>query len=136
MPPTTKPMTTYTATEWLRVVLPGTWRVLATTFPLRRTGRRLSQTITYRVLPGEGLRLRHEVRHLTRCGTRRRTLGTDRYDPRIGRFVRRSRGPLWPVTSRWSVEHISHDGELGERLAPVDIGLSGMDFADLTWLAA
>jgi hypothetical protein len=165
MPPTTAPTN---ATEWarLRAVLPGTWRILATTFPLWRTRKRLPQTITYRLVPGEDLRLRDEVGYLTRSGRPRRMHGIDDYDPRTGRFIRHARGPLWPVRSRsqWSVEHISHDGELmaimfdrsaftpagmdvlgrgtesrpglGARLAPVDIGLSGMEFTDLVWLPA
>jgi hypothetical protein len=166
MPPTTTSTTALTITgpAWLRAVLPGTWRVFATTFPLRRGEKSFSRTITYRLLPGEGLRLRHEVGYLTRSGVRGRVSGTDRYDPRTGWFVRRGRCRLWPVRNRWSVEHISCDGELmvimfgrsafspagmnvlgrgtgarpglGERLAPVDIGLSGMEFTDLIWLPA
>jgi hypothetical protein len=164
MPPTTTSTTAPTSagSALLRAVLPGTWRVLATTIPLRRGGKRLSRTVTYSLLPGEGLRLRGEVDHPTRSGARRRVLGTDRYDTSTGWFVRRGRSPLWTLTSRWSVEHISHDAELmvimfdqsafrpaclevlgrgtdarpalGEQLAPVDVGLSGMDFTELTWL--
>lgn len=164
MPPTTTSTTapTSTGSALLRAVLPGTWRVIATTFPLRRGGRRLSRTVTYSLLPGGGLRLRGERDHQTRSDARRRAVGVDHYDTRTGWFVRRGWNPLWTLASRWSVEHISHDGDLvvimfdrsalrparlevlgrgtdarpglGERLAPVDIGLSGMDFTDLTWL--
>src|SRR5205823_7176053 len=92
--------------------LPGTWRILATTFPLWLSGKRLRPTITYTLLPGQPLMLRDDVSYYTRSGTRRHLVGTDRYEPRTGRIVWRGQGVLALLSSRWSVEYLSADGEL------------------------
>jgi hypothetical protein len=92
-------------------VLPGTWRILATSFPLWLSGKRVHPTITYTLLPGEPLVLRDEVGYETWDGRPRHLVGIDRYEPRTGRFVWRGTGALRLLTSRWSVEHLSADGK-------------------------
>jgi hypothetical protein len=100
------------AADDLRTRLPGTWRVLATTFPMWRSGRRLSPTFTYTLLRDDPLELRDEVRYLTRSGRARSIVGTDRFDPATGGFVWRGRGLLSPLRSRWRLVHLSDDGEV------------------------
>jgi hypothetical protein len=142
--------------------LPGTWRILATTFPLWLSGKRLRPTITYTPLSGDPLVLRDDVSYHTRAGVRRHLIGIDRYRPSTGRFTWRGCGLLGLLTSRWTVDHVSSDGELavltfsaslatpagmdvlgrggearpgiGERLAPGELGLTAEKFAALTWL--
>lgn len=96
--------------ERLREVLPGTWRIHATDFPMWLGGKRSRPTITYTPLPGPGLVLRDEVAYLTRSGKTRRVLGTDGY--RQGGFVWRGNGPLRVLASRWRVAWTSEDGEV------------------------
>ncbi|WP_133901354.1 hypothetical protein [Actinophytocola oryzae] len=105
-------MTTKSSVEELRRVLPGRWRVHATTFPMWLSGKRLDPTITYTPLPGGDLVLRDEVDYRTRAGAARRVVGTDRYRQDDHRFVWRGRGPLWILRSRWQVERVSADGEV------------------------
>ena len=100
------------AVDVLREALPGTWRVLATSFPMWLSGRRLQPTFRYTLLPGDPLALRDEVRYRTRSGASRGIVGTDRFDPVTGRFVWRGNGLLSPVTSRWRVVHLSDDRDL------------------------
>jgi hypothetical protein len=146
----------------LRDVLPGPWRILATTFPMWLSGKRLSPTITYSLLPGEPLVLGDDVSYLTRKGARRHVLGIDRYEARTGRFVWRGKGALALLSSRWSVTHLNADGDLAvitfdrslvtaagmdvlgrglddrpglrERLSPGSLGLSASQLEELTWL--
>ncbi|GAA0558485.1 hypothetical protein GCM10010172_46870 [Paractinoplanes ferrugineus] len=96
----------------LRQTLPGRWRVLATTFPMWLSGRRLDPTFTYETLPGEPLRLSDVVTYRTRQGATRRIAGVDRLDERSGVFTWRGRGVLKVLSSRWKVEHVSDDGDL------------------------
>ena len=97
--------------EPLGAVLPGTWRVLATTFPMWLSGKRLEPTFTYTLLSSEPLVLHDEVRYRTRSGRSRGITGRDTFDPVSGRFVWRHR-LLGPLTSRWRVVHLSDDHEL------------------------
>lgn len=95
----------------LRLVLPGTWRIHASTFPMWLRGKRTHPTITYTPLPGDELRLRDEVGYRTRSGAPRRIVGVDRYRPDDRHFVWRGSGPLWILASRWRVELVSADRE-------------------------
>ncbi|WP_067502047.1 hypothetical protein [Actinoplanes sp. TFC3] len=98
--------------EILRKTLPGQWRVLATTFPMWLSGRRLEPAFTYEPLPGEGLALRDTVSYRTRSGARKRIEGVDRFDAGSGLFTWRGRGLLKVLASRWRVVHLSDDREL------------------------
>ncbi|WP_329410223.1 hypothetical protein OG563_46820 [Nocardia vinacea] len=146
----------------LRRVLPGTWRILATTFPLWLNGKRLQPTITYTLLPGDRLALRDEVDYRTRGGARRRVIGIDHYDPGTGWFTWRGHGLLIPLSSRWRVDNLISDGRFAvltfgrslitpagidilgrgseahpgaqDRLSPDVLGLTIGQFSALTWL--
>jgi hypothetical protein len=96
----------------LREMLPGEWRVLATTFPMWLSGRRLHPTFTYGLLPGEPLTLSDEVSYRTRAGATKRIVGVDRFDPASGGFTWRGRGLLAAFSSRWRIDHLSDDREL------------------------
>jgi hypothetical protein len=98
--------------EVLREVLPGQWRVLATTFPMWLSGRRLRPVFTYALLPGPSLALSDDVTYRTRSGATRKISGVDRFDAGTGAFTWRGRGLLAVLTSRWSVEQLSDDHEL------------------------
>lgn len=98
--------------ETLRVTLPGEWRVLASTFPMWLSGRRINPVFSYGTLPGPGVRFSDEVSYHTRAGKRRHITGVDTLDPRTGWFTWRGRGVLGVLTSRWRVEHLSDDGDL------------------------
>ena len=98
--------------EILREALPGEWRVLATTFGMWLSGRRLQPTFSYRLLPGSPLVLRDEVGYRTRSGAHRRIVGVDRFDAGSGSFTWRGRGVLSVLSSRWRVQHLSDDREL------------------------
>jgi hypothetical protein len=96
----------------LRATLPGQWRVLATTFPMWLSGRRLRPTFTYDLRPGSPLTLGDVVSYRTRSGATRRIAGVDRFDAGTGVFTWRGRGVLGVLTSRWRVTHLSDDGDL------------------------
>jgi hypothetical protein len=96
----------------LREVLPGDWRVLATTFPMWLSGRRLQPTFRYGLLTPEPLTLSDEVTYRTRGGATKRIAGVDRFDPATGAFTWRGSGLLRALSSRWRVEHLSGDREL------------------------
>jgi hypothetical protein len=94
----------------LREVLPGRWRVLASTFPMWLSGRRLHPTFSYGLLPGPRLTLSDEVSYRTRAGRERRIAGVDRFDGET--FTWRGRGVLGVLTSRWRIVHLSDDRQL------------------------
>jgi hypothetical protein len=153
-------VTSTVSVEDLRRIMPGSWRIHATTFPMWLNGKRLNPTITYTPLPGDGVVLRDEVGYRTRSGTTRRIRGIDRYQGQG--FVWRGSGPRWILTSRWRVEQVSTNGdvivitfdkslvtptgmdvlgrgdddrpELRENLAAEAIDLDAGRLARLTWL--
>ncbi|GHJ47343.1 hypothetical protein Cs7R123_46850 [Catellatospora sp. TT07R-123] len=98
--------------QTLREALPGEWRVLATTFPMWLSGRRLQPMFRYGLLADEPLTFSDEVTYRTRGGATKRILGVDRFDPATGAFTWRGRGLLRPLSSRWRVEHLSDDRNL------------------------
>ncbi|MBU2663751.1 hypothetical protein KOI35_09545 [Actinoplanes bogorensis] len=98
--------------DLLRETLPGQWRVLATTFPMWLSGRRLHPIFSYEVMPAPALALRDVVSYQTRSGATRRITGVDRLDPASGVFTWRGNGLLGLLTSRWRVTHLSDDREL------------------------
>ncbi|WP_422773364.1 hypothetical protein ACN28C_10815 [Plantactinospora sp. WMMC1484] len=96
----------------LRETLPGSWRVLATTFPMWLSGRRKEPVFTYALLRGSPLVLSDEVSYRTRSGATRRIVGVDRLDAASGVFTWRGRGALGVLSSRWRITHLSDDREL------------------------
>ncbi|GIM90378.1 hypothetical protein [Paractinoplanes toevensis] len=96
----------------LREALPGQWRVLATTFPMWLSGRRLRPTFAYELRAGSPLTLGDVVSYRTRSGAGRRITGVDRFDARTGVFTWRGRGVLGVLSSRWRVTHLSDDRDL------------------------
>lgn len=96
----------------LRATLPGRWRVLATTFPMWLSGRRLQPLFSYEETPGPSLVLRDVVSYRTPSGATRTIAGVDRFDAATGLFTWRGRGVLGVLSSRWRVTHVSDDGEL------------------------
>ncbi|MBL7252820.1 hypothetical protein [Paractinoplanes lichenicola] len=96
----------------LRATLPGEWRVLATTFPMWLSGRRVHPRFSYEEVEGSSLVLRDVVSYRTKSGATRRIVGVDRYDAGTGLFTWRGKGVLGVLTSRWRVTHVSDDREL------------------------
>jgi hypothetical protein len=95
-----------------RETLPGSWRVLASTFPMWLSGRRRDPVFTYSLLPGSPLVLSDEVSYRTGSGATRRIVGVDRLDAATGVFTWRGRGVLGVLSSRWRVTHLSEDRDL------------------------
>ena len=58
--------------DLLREILPGSWQVLASTFPMWLSGRRINPVFTYGLLPGPELAFSDEVSYRTRSGATRR----------------------------------------------------------------
>jgi hypothetical protein len=120
----------------LRATLPGAWRVLATTFPMWLSGRRLRPTFRYELVAEDPLTLGDEVTYRTRAGTTKRIAGVDRLDPATGEFTWRGRGLLRPLSSRWRVEHLSDDRDLAvlafarSLLTPAGVDVIGRGDAD------
>nr|BFE55991.1 hypothetical protein GCM10020063_005170 [Dactylosporangium thailandense] len=96
----------------LRDVLPGQWRVLATTFPMWLSGRRSQPMFRYDLLHDDPLTLSDEVAYRTRDGRAKRIEGVDRFDPATGSFIWRGRGVLRVLSSRWRVEHVSDERDV------------------------
>lgn len=150
--------------DLLAGILPGTWHVRASNFPMWTNGSRRAPTFTYGLVREHPLVLSDDVGWITSSGRERHLRGTDR--ARGDAFIWRGAGLLRPVTSRWSVTGISDDGllaairfskslvtpagvdvlvrdgaaidELRVRVAAesVDLGIAAEDFASLTWLDA
>ncbi len=144
-------------------LLPGTWVIAATNFPMWLTGERREPRFSYDVLGTEPLVLADEVSYLTADGAQKRILGKDTW--RDGEFVWRGKGLLGLFTSRWHVAGAADDGtvlvirfekslatpagldvivregtahpELRKALArgTEAFGLSPEEFASLTWIA-
>jgi hypothetical protein len=143
-------------------LLPGTWRIGATNFPLWLRGDRQNPSFSYELKREHPLVLRDTVSWTTPEGERKNLVGTDRQ--RGNAFVWRGRGAFALLASRWSICGASADGTiLGLRFsksiatpAGVDIivrqgtpaqalratvsasssllGLENEEFASLTWL--
>jgi hypothetical protein len=146
----------------LAAILPGTWIVRSTNFPMWLTRERTSPRFTYTLLKEDPLTLRDDVSYRTVDGAEKHVLGTDKRSH--DGFVWRGKGPLRVLRSRWSVIGADDDSTiLAIRFektlfthAGIDIivregvevdelrslvarntekfGLSAEDFASLTWL--
>lgn len=147
----------------LRALLPGTWRVAATNFPIWLAGDRLHPTVTYGVLTESPLVLGDEVAYRAPDGEEQRLTGRNRW--RNDHFVHRAQSRLKLARSRWTVSGLSDDGTIAvvkfepSRAIPdgvdvlvrddtrepelrrvvaratEDFGLSPEQFGSLTWLA-
>lgn len=147
----------------LATLLPGTWRVAATNFPMWLGGGRHYPHFDYRVLSDDPLTLADTVTYTDAAGRERTVVGRDRL--RGDEFVWRGNGLLKVAASRWRVTGTGEDDAVVairfERTlftpAGVDIlvrpdadldvrrvvaldtasfGLSPEEFASLSWLAA
>jgi hypothetical protein len=82
-------------------VLPGSWTVAATNFPLWLSGKRTNPVLSYDLMGESPLRLRDTVRYSTDAGAAKKIVGVDR--SRGGVFTWRGRGVLKLFASTWSV---------------------------------
>jgi hypothetical protein len=119
-------------------LLPGTWRIGATNFPVWMGGARRSPTVTYELKRSRPLVLRDRVAWTTGTGADRGIHGVARW--KGTEFVWRGRGLRLPLTRRWSVAGASDDGSilvirLSKSLtAPAGLDVVIRDGADATHL--
>jgi hypothetical protein len=148
----------------LAAILPGTWAVRSTNFPMWLTRERLSPRFSYDLVSENPLTLRDDVSYTTADKGEKHILGVDKWAH--DGFVWRGKGLLKLVTSRWTISGISDDKTVVAirfqkslfTPAGIDIivrdgadvpelrslvarntekfGLSAEDFASLTWLDA
>lgn len=91
-------------------LLPGTWHLQATSFPMWLKGDKLDPTFTY-TPAGEG-RLLDEVRYRhADSGKPGAIVGYDRVQGDGSRFVWRGKGLLFIARSQWSVVHVAPSGD-------------------------
>lgn len=144
-------------------LLPGTWNVQATNFPMWLAGTRSEPRFTYELVSDEPLVLSDDVSYVA-DGEQKHILGQDVWNG--DGFVWRGRKLLRLFASHWSVAGISDDGTIavirfskslatpagvdiivreGTHLpelratiahATEEFGLSPEEFGSLTWLAA
>lgn len=148
--------------ETLAKVLPGSWRIAATNFPMWLTGERHSPRFSYELLGEHPLVLSDDVSYFTAEGEEKHVLGQDTFAH--DEFSWRGKKLLRLFVSRWSVSGVSEDGSIAvihfskslATPAGIDIivrdgvetpelratiarateefGLSPEDFGSLTWL--
>lgn len=145
----------------LAELLPGTWIVAATNFPMWLSGERRSPKFSYGLVSSSPLVLTDDVSYQTVAGEEKHILGKDAHSR--GRFVWRGKGLLGLISSKWTVEGVDDEGSvLAIRFdktvatpAGIDIlvredadvdpraivagasrefGLTPEDFASLSWL--
>ncbi len=144
-------------------VLPGTWTIQATNFPMWLTGERVEPRFTYGLVSEQPLVLSDDVSYVE-GDEEKHILGQDIWNGE--EFVWRGRKLLRLFASHWSVAGISEDGTIavvrfskslatpsgvdvivreGKRHpelratiahATEEFGLSPEEFGSLTWLAA
>lgn len=155
------PVDELTETE-LAEILPGTWRVAATNFPMWLRGDRLQPQFTYGLVSASPLTLTDSVGYVTPEGEQKEVVGKDTY--RRGEFRWRGKGLLSVASSRWHVsgadeartllvirfskslvtpagiDIVIREGSEHPHLRRVvastteELGLSPEDFASLGWL--
>ncbi|MBG6054468.1 hypothetical protein IWX81_000858 [Salinibacterium sp. CAN_S4] len=95
-------------------LLPGSWIVAATNFPMWLSGERREPRFNYGLISRDPLVLSDDVTfvaaHGKRSGAHRHILGKDTYTD--GGFVWRGTGMLKLFTSRWRVGGLSDDGSI------------------------
>lgn len=94
----------------LAEILPGTWVIAATNFPMWLTGERQDPTFTYGLVSTDPLVLSDEVSFTTAEGEAKSILGQDTW--RGEEFVWRGKGLLKVAKSRWTVTGTSEDHEV------------------------
>ena len=110
----------------LAELLPGSWRVVATSFPLWLTGRRVSPVFNYALRSTAPLALDDTVSWFTRSGTERSLVGVDRATESGLRW--RGRGLLALFASDWSVTGASAGEDvIGIRFAKTLATPAGVD---------
>ena len=144
-------------------LLPGTWFIAATNFPMWLSGERREPRFNYELLSTDPLVLGDEVSYLTAEGEPKTIIGNDTW--KHDEFVWRGKSLLKPFSSRWHIAGAADDGSvLVIRFEPswatpggIDIvvregtshpelrkavargseefGLSPEEFASLTWIA-
>ncbi|MCU1411114.1 MAG: hypothetical protein JWR04_1821 [Rhodoglobus sp.] len=144
-------------------LLPGTWTIQATNFPMWLTGEKLEPRFTYDLVSEQPLVLSDDVSYVEEAGEKH-ILGQDTWNGEG--FVWRGRKLLRLFASRWTVAGISDDGtiavihfskslatpsgvdvivregthhpELRATIAHAteEFGLTPEEFGSLTWLAA
>ena len=90
-------------------LLPGTWSVAATNFPMWLAGDKLEPTFSYELLSEDPLVLSDDVGYLEE-GEEKHILGQDTW--RGDEFVWRGRKLLRLLASRWGVAGMSDDGTI------------------------
>jgi hypothetical protein len=96
--------------DTLARLLPGTWRIGATNFPMWIDGQRISPTFSYELKSTTPLVLSDRVTWRTVAGVEKKRLGVDRW--RGTEFVWHGKGLLRPFGSRWGVAGASDDGSI------------------------
>ncbi|MBK4346557.1 hypothetical protein [Lacisediminihabitans changchengi] len=86
----------------LAELLPGSWHIGATNFPMWLRGDRLNPTLSYEVRSEQPLKFLDTVTYSTRAGVRKSIVGVDTL--RGDGLVWRGRGILLPFRSHWKVE--------------------------------
>jgi hypothetical protein len=144
-------------------LLPGTWFIAATNFPMWLSGQRREPRFSYELVSTDPLVLSDEVSFLTAEGDQKRIVSRDAW--KHDEFVRRGKGMLKPLKSRWHIAGAADDGtvlvlrfdqsfaaqggidivvregtshpELRKAVARGTdaFGLSPEEFASLTWIA-
>ena len=144
-------------------LLPGTWVIAATNFPMWLSGERREPRFNYELLSTDPLVLGDEVSYVTAEGEQKRILGKDTW--KHDEFVWRGKSLLKPFTSRWHIAGAADDGtvlvirfepswatpggidivvregtshpELRKAVArgSEEFGLTPEEFASLTWIA-
>ena len=94
----------------LATVLPGSWSIVATNFPLWLTDKRSDPRFTYDLVSADPLVLGDDVSYLGSDGQDKHIVGRDVW--RDGYFTWRGRGVLRLFASRWSVAGCSDDGDV------------------------
>lgn len=100
-------MTTDLDPAALAELLPGTWVVSATNFPIWLSAERTNPTLTYELIARDPLTLAVDVSYLTTEGEEKHIVGRDRW--RHETFTRRGKGWSRFAGSRWNVVGISDD---------------------------
>ena len=99
----------------LAQILPGSWTIAATNFPMWLTGQRQSPRFSYELVSENPLMLSDDVSYVTAEGEQKHILGLDTFGiDRDGNDEFRWRGTklLRLVVSRWSVSGVSEDGSI------------------------
>lgn len=94
----------------LAAVLPGSWVVAATNFPVWLIGERFQPRFSYDIISEHPLVLSDDVSYLTVDGEEKHIVGRDTWDG--DEFRWRGKGLVGLLGSRWSVSGTSADGTI------------------------